>query len=156
MSTDPKDSDLMQYYVYSPLPRQAYYTDLEYDSIKCLDMVERGAAVWNLRWLTYPSIDKLPGAGKDWYLYHLATPAMCGALVDDVNMYDTLYHKLSEHPAKFAAWFAKEDHTGWACYKEGGGAKWVATVLERADQAAQRIASAIRVDGNVILVKFGK
>jgi len=146
---------MMQHCTYSPLPREAYFTPLEFDSIKVLDHVERGEAVWNLRWLTYPGIDKLPGAGKDWYLYHLATPAMCGALVDDVNMYDTLYHKLSEHPAKFAAWFAKEDHRDWACYKEGGGDAWVATVLERANEASVRMSNLVKFEGNVVSVRFG-
>lgn len=145
----------MQHCLYSPLPREAYHTDLNMDSIRCLSLIERGDAVWNLMWLTYPTLDNVPGTGKDWWKHHLAKPDMCGALVEDVNSYDTLCEKLSGHPAKFAAWFAKEDHSAWACYKAGGD-KWVATVTERANQAAMRMGSNIRVDGNVIQVKFGK
>jgi hypothetical protein len=61
---------------------------------------------------------------------------------------------LHEHPAKFAAWFAKEDHSAWSTYKFGGE-NWVSTVLARADEAAIRLASNVKIEGNVVRVKFG-
>ena len=61
---------------------------------------------------------------------------------------------LHEHPAKFAAWFAKEDHSAWAIYNVGGSG-WAATVLARAEEAAVRLASNVKIEGNVVQVKFG-
>lgn len=146
----------MQPCLYSPLPRDAYVIkDLPRCTVSTTYNINRGDTIWNLMWLSYPMLDKLPGAGPDWHLVFKTEPGLFPAIVTDVSIYDTLHEMLHEHPAKFAAWFAKEDHSAWATFGVGGS-EWVATVTERANQAAIRIASATRVDSNVIQVKFGK
>ena len=146
----------MQPCLYSPLPVDSYIIPgLERTAVSTTKAINRGDTIWNMMWLSYPMLDKLPGAGKDWHLVYKSEPGLFAAIVSDVSIYDDLHLMLHEHPAKFAAWFAKEDHSAWATYGVGGS-EWVATVTERANQAAMRIASTTRVDGNVIQVKFGK
>ena len=145
----------MQPCLYSPLPRDAYVIkDLPRCAVSVTNHINRGDTIWNLMWLSYPMLDKLPGAGPDWHLVYKTEPGLFPAIVTDVSLYDTLHGMLHEHPAKFAAWFAKENHSAWATYKFGG-ANWVSTVLARADEAAVRLASNVKIEGNVVLVKFG-
>ena len=141
--------------LYSPLPRDAYVIkDLPRCAVSVTNHINRGDTVWNLMWLSYPMLDKLPGAGPDWHLVYKTEPGLFPAIVTDVSLYDTLHGMLHEHPAKFAAWFAKEDHSAWAIYNVGGSS-WVATVLARAEEAAVRLASQVEIQGNVVRVKFG-
>ena len=146
----------MQPCLYSPLPPDAYAPcDVEVNTITTLKKMERGDAIWNLMWLSYPSLDKMPGAGKDWHMVHTPNPQLTGAFSTDVNIYDDLNDMLLQHPAKFAAWFAKEDHKAWAAYKVGGDA-WVSTVLARAEDASVRLSSQVKIEGNVVQVRFGR
>ena len=141
--------------LYSPLPRDAYVIkDLPRCAVSVTNHINRGDTIWNLMWLSYPMLDKLPGAGADWHLVYKTEPGLFPAIVTDVSLYDTLHEMLHEHPAKFAAWFAKEDHSAWAIYNVGGSS-WVATVLARAEEAAVRLASQVEIQGNVVRVKFG-
>ncbi len=141
--------------LYSPLPRDAYVIkDLPRCAVSVTNHINRGDTIWNLMWLSYPMLDKLPGAGADWHLVYKTEPGLFPAIVTDVSLYDTLHGMLHEHPAKFAAWFAKEDHSAWAIYNVGGSS-WVATVLARAEEAAVRLASQVEIQGNVVRVKFG-
>ena len=111
----------MQPCLYSPLPRDAYVIkDLPRCAVSVTNHINRGDTVWNLMWLSYPMLDKLPGAGPDWHLVYKTEPGLFPAIVTDVSLYDTLHEMLHEHPAKFAAWFAKEDHSAWAIYNVGG------------------------------------
>ena len=145
----------MQPCLYSPLPRDAYVIkDLPRCAVSVTNHINRGDTIWNLMWLSYPMLDKLPGAGADWHLVYKTEPGLFPAIVTDVSLYDTLHGMLHEHPAKFAAWFAKEDHSAWAIYNVGGSS-WVATVLARAEEAAVRLASQVEIQGNVVRVKFG-
>lgn len=145
----------MQVCLYSPLPVESYFIKaLPNDTIRISQLMEEGEALWNLMWLSHPALDALPGAGDKWYDKYVAKPGLFPACVLDVNEYETLNAMLREHPAKFAAWFAKEDHKPWHTYAVGGD-EWVTTVLARADEAALRIAGNVVVDGNVVRVKFG-
>ena len=141
--------------LYSPLPRDAYVIkDLPRCAVSVTNHINRGDTIWNMMWLSYPMLDKLPGAGPDWHLVYKSEPGLFTSIVTDVSLYDTLHEMLYEHPAKFAAWFAKEDHSAWAIYNVGGSS-WVATVLARAEEAAVRLASQVEIQGNVVRVKFG-
>ena len=141
--------------LYSPLPRDAYVIkSLERCAVSVTNHINRGDTIWNLMWLSYPMLDKLPGAGPDWHLVYKTEPGLFPAIVTDVSLYDTLHEMLHEHPAKFAAWFAKEDHSAWSTYIFGGD-QWVSTVLARADEASVRLASQVEIKGNVGRVKFG-
>ena len=145
----------MQACLYSPLPIESYFIKaLPNDVVRTSQCLEEKEAIWNLMWLSNPTLDTLPGAGADWHVKFDQKPGLAPACVMDVNEYETLARMLKEHPAKFAAWFAKEDHKAWHCYKFGG-ASWVATVLSRADEAATRFAANVKIEGNVVRVKFG-
>jgi hypothetical protein len=145
----------MQPCLYSPLPVDSYIIPgLERTAVSTTKVIARGATIWNMMWLSYPMLDKIPGAGKDWHLVYKSNPELFAAIVSDVNIYDDLHFMLHQHPAKFAAWFAKEDHSAWVTYKVGG-AGWVAMVLARAEEAAVRLASQVEIQGNVVRVKFG-
>lgn len=145
----------MQPCLYPPLPRDAYVIkDLPRCAVSVTNHINRGDTIWNMMWLSYPMLDKIPNAGKDWHLVYKSNPELFAAIVSDVSIYDDLHFMLHQHPAKFAAWFAKEDHSAWATYGVDG-AGWVATVLARAEEAAVRLASNVKVEGNVVRVKFG-
>lgn len=141
--------------LYSPLPRDAYVIKgLPRCAVSVTNHINRGDTIWNMMWLSYPMLDKIPNAGKDWHLVYKSNPELFAAIVSDVSIYDDLHFMLHQHPAKFAAWFAKENHSAWATYGVDG-AGWVATVLARAEEAAVRLASNVKVEGNVVRVKFG-
>ena len=145
----------MQHCVYSPLPIESYFIKARStDAVRTTAQLENGLQIWNLMWLSHPPLDTLPGAGANWYEGYMADPDLYGAIARDVNTYDALREKLDDHPAIFAAWFAKEYHQVFECYKVKGQA-WVDTVLERAKKAADALADNIKVDGNVVTVKFG-
>lgn len=145
----------MQHCTYSPLPVDSYIIPgLERTAVSTTKVIARGATIWNMMWLSYPMLDKIPNAGKDWHLVYKSNPELFAAIVSDVSIYDDLHFMLHQHPTKFAAWFAKEDHSAWATYGVDG-AGWVATVLARAEEAAVRLASNVKVEGNVVRVKFG-
>ena len=93
---------------------------LERTAVSTTKVIARGATIWNMMWLSYPMLDKIPGAGSDWHLVYKSSPELFAAIVSDVNIYDDLHLMLHEHPAKFAAWFAKEDHSAWAICNVGG------------------------------------
>ena len=139
---------------YSPLPIESYFINaLPMCSQRTILNTSEPEALWNMVWLSFPLLDNLPGSGARWYEKYKSDPDVYRAASMDVLNYDYLAEMLKEHPAKFAAWFAKQDHKSWACYENGGGA-WVATVLERAAQSATNLASNVKIEGNVVRVKF--
>ena len=145
----------MQICLYAPRPVESYHlAGRDSDAIRTIIKFDEGPAIWNLLWMSYPKLDKIPGSGLNWTKVYIASPDLFSAAIHDVNEYETLAQMLKEHPAKFAKWFAKEDVKSWHLYGVGG-AEWAATVLSRAEEAAARIAGNGVVEGNVGRVKFG-
>jgi hypothetical protein len=141
--------------LYSPLPVKSYYLQgRDNDAVRTIINFDEGPSIWNLLWLSYPKLDNIPGSGLNWTRVYISSPDLFSAAIHDVNEYATLAQMLKEHPAKFAKWFAKEDHKAWHCYAIGGE-DWVSTVLARAQEAVNRVWGNVKVEGNVIRVQFG-
>jgi hypothetical protein len=99
-------------------------------------------ALWNLFWLSTPTIDALPIHGKTakWFKHYLPTPGACRAITADAIADEALYRKLQLHPTRFLAFFEREDHSIYDCYNALGGDVWVQNVITRAESAALRMA----------------
>ena len=137
----------MHPYCYSPIPIENY-------RIKALEACEASFIIsqgpkiagplWNLFWLSVPSIDKLAehASSERWFLHYRATDKALLALRREVRNDPVLELKLNLHPNRFLEWFKREDHEGCydSAYFELGGQEWVETVKRRAAEAAQRIA----------------
>lgn len=141
---------------YSPLPIESYCLDAEgMASVRSVADLSLAPAVWNLTWLSIPTLDNLPGAGKEWHKVYLAPVELQGAIVTDVYEDEVLYRKLCMSPVVFLDWWRREDHTIYDAY-EVGGKDWVDTVTRRAELTVARMSNILGIKDNVIAVKFGR
>lgn len=143
--------------VYSPLPAEMYKAPtVDYCEVRSILQIEtHSAAVWNLFWLSTPSIDRMPGAGTTWFRHHQPDPKAAAAITADVLFDEPLLRKLCMHPSSFYEWFERQDHSIFDTYYVLGEG-WIDTVLTRAAQAISRIAADGSVrEGNVIYHRFG-
>lgn len=103
---------------------------------------ERSIAVWNLMWLSLPSVDALPVHGRTpaWFKHYQPTPGAARAITADAIADEALFRKLQLHPTRFIAFFERENHGIYDCYETLGGEVWVKTVIERAEASARRMA----------------
>lgn len=134
----------MNNYCYSPLPPEEYKL-ISLPRCEVGEIIKLGGkestAVWNLFWLSMPSLDPLPVYGKTarWALHYAPTPGAVGAITADAIADEALFRKLLLHPTRFAQFFEREDHSIYDTY-EVLGDEWVETVLSRAAAAASRMA----------------
>lgn len=145
-------------YRYSPRPIIDYKLyGIKTDEVSVIMGGDRREAVWNLFWLSLPTLDTVPGAGAEWWRKHSPIVGALSSIVSDVTEDEVLYRKLMMHPFTFAEWFEREDHTIYDTYVALGGSAWPTTVLKRAEDAAARMTledPPVRVQGNVITVNF--
>lgn len=152
----------MTKYRYSPLQMSEYMLGgMEHCEVRAmskLDNEDQSLAAWNLFWLSVPDIDKVVGAGQDWWRVYKPHPDACSTVITDVIEDEPLFRKLLMRPDIFLAWFERErDKTIFDCYAQFGGPLWVETVTRRANIAIAHLASLVPVvDGNVHYVKFGR
>lgn len=156
-----KESTVTHEYNYSPRPIGDYL--IHGLSGRCeagaISSMEKGQAIWNLFWMSVPTLDRLPGAGPRWAMHYQSVPDVAASIAVDVTLDEVLYRKLLMHPSAFVAWFEREDHTIYDVHALMGGQVWVDRVLERAREAARRMASevpALRAEGNIVYAIFGK
>ncbi len=145
-------------YLYSPLPLSNYrLPNLPSCEASVIAREARSLQVWNLFWLSNPTIDLVPKYGADWWKHYHPVIGGLSAIITDVREDECLFRKLSMHPDAFSVWFEREDHTIYDAYDVLGGEAWVANVMSRADLAAARMAvenPPVEVKGNVIRVNF--
>lgn len=119
---------------------------------------DQATPVWNLAWLSLPSLDALPVHGKtpNWFKHYVPTAGASRAIIADAIADDVMFRKLVMHPSRFLAWFERENHGIYDCYEALGGDKWVMTVLERATLSAKRMAEELpeSVRNNVYYAAF--
>lgn len=145
-------------YRYSPRPILDYkLVGIPTDEISVILGGERREAVWNLFWLSLPTLDNVPDAGHDWWRKHSPIVGALGSIIADVTEDEVLYRKLLMHPFTFCEWFEREDHTIYDTYVALDGDAWVTSVLKRAEASAARMTvedPPVRIQGNVITVNF--
>ena len=139
---------------YSPNPIEDYFlADLPVCCHRVVSEHELSEALWNLLWLSNPTVDTLPGSGKKWYVGYSAVEGFMAASMTDLYADADLYHALMRSPKDFLNYWRNMKHDEYDMYAVGGD-KWVATVTERAEEAMLRLMPV--VSGNVIAVKFGR
>jgi hypothetical protein len=131
-------------YRFSPLPIEEYrITSLEQCEVGSImaRSPEHRLAMWNLWWLSLPSVDALPVWGKSplWFNHYRPTPGAMRAIAVDALGDDQTFEALLMPPARFIQFFREDDKSIYDCYTALNGMDWVATVLNRAAAAAQRI-----------------
>lgn len=144
---------------YSPLPLEDYHlTGVEPDFVDGLQQHVDWLPMWNLFWLSNPTLDSIPGSGAAWWRTYRTITGGLQAVLDDVTEDRPLRDHLMLQPRAFAAWFrAEKDHSIFDAYYVFGGEDWVKNVLERADAAADRLNETgprVLVAGNVFNVDF--
>lgn len=148
----------MTNHCYSPLPSERYRLEgMPQDEITTLREHGREDAIWNMFWLSVPSLDNIPGAGKNWTKVYTPVPGALGSIISDVSGDEPLYRKVLMHPYAFMSFFERQDHSIFDTYAQLGGQRWVDTVMERAELAGARLTlrnPAVTVDGNVLKVDF--
>lgn len=148
-------------YQYSPLEpgRYSCHGYEGRDDVSVITGLARGAAIWNLFWLSNPNIDRVPELGRRWRKGYQHQVGLSEAVIADaINIeHEPLIWKLTMHPDSFMDFFQRQDHTTFRLYHRGGQA-WVDTVMARAEESAIRITSEqikregppIEVMGNVL------
>jgi hypothetical protein len=141
---------------YSPLPLQSYrLTGVANDHVTMVLSTPYPDPIWNLIWMSLPTIDLVVG-NKDWSKSFHYPPGALAALAKDVIEDEVLRAKLTRPPLDFANWFSSEDHSIFDTYPILGPA-WPATVVARAHVAHANLESIKpQVQGNVIRVQFGR
>ena len=141
----------MEPYCYSPLPIEEYriisMPICEASAIMQLGDTDT-QSVWNLFWLSIPAVDVLPvyGKKKSWFKHYAVVDGAMRAIVADAVADEALARKLRMHPSRFIEFFEREDHSIHDCYEALGGARWVRTVLERAERARRRMSGVVLPD----------
>jgi hypothetical protein len=128
---------------YSPLQpaSYSYLTGAAVCEVKQMLVQPHGAQIWNLFWLSTPTIDLVPQAdpGK-WFEVYQPSARRTTAVVRDALDDEALLRKLAMHPTRFLEWFDSiDDHSIFDCYDALNGDDWVQTVIMRAAGAAARI-----------------
>lgn len=150
--------------VYSPLPIDSYSLEgVNNDivgAIKGLTPELPGlptpTAVWNLFWLSEPSLDHLPGSGPRWHQFYRVRPGSIVSVYKDVTDDHVLQRKLLMSPLSFTDWFARRNPVAYRCNVVFPN--WHSTVLSRANQALERRLQShpvVEVRDNVLVVNFG-
>ena len=139
---------------YSPNPIEDYFlVDLPVCSHRVVSEHELSEALWNLLWLSNPTIDTLPGSGRKWYVGYSAVEGFMAAALDDLYADADLYNALMRSPKDFLNYWRKLELPEYEIYKLGGD-KMVAVITERAEEAMLRLMPV--VSGNVVRVQFGR
>ena len=135
---------------YSPLPIQSYF--LQGADHCVMRVIERQSmfseATWNLYYLSMPSLDLVPGAGKNWYKVYKTDGLLVNNLLSYISLDANLHDHLLQHPAKFVAWFKRSRYIDL-------DPKWAEVVIARAEEVALRLSRVVRQNGNLIEVRFG-
>lgn len=129
-------------HVYSPLPINDYrLIGLEVDETLVIQKSQAPLPLWNLFWLSNPTLDIVPNLKEKWWKAYKPNTHLLSGLIRDVYTNPTLCSKLIGHPVVFSTWFEYTPHRGYHAYDVAGGQRWVDQVLIRADVAARRINS---------------
>lgn len=134
---------------YSPAPIEDYViTSLPHCEARAISEQdeEHALPLWNLFWLSVPALDALltHGRKRDWNIYYSPVPNAMKHIVADVYGDfgdEVLRRSLVMPPSRFLDWFISENHSMYETYTALGGPKWVRNVLDRAEQAAIRMAA---------------
>lgn len=139
---------------YSPNPIEDYFiVDLPICSHRMVSEHELSESLWNMLWLSNPTIDTLPGSGKKWFMGYKSVEGFMAAAIADLYADEGLYNALMRSPKDFLNYWRNLELTEYDMYAVGGDT-WVATVTERAEEAMLRLMPV--VEGNVVTVKFRK
>ena len=151
----------MKSFVYSPHPAERYRVPVpEACSVRAIAELPHPVALWNMLWLSVPSVDHLlaPIQGEEWIKWNRGVALSLPPLIRDVVEDDELALMLTRQPDEFIAWFQSQDQTIFDAH-DALGDIWVETVLDRAEQAARRLLKprqVVRMVDNVLHFDFGR
>lgn len=147
---------------YAPLRRQMYeLPDLPTCEVSEIGKLDFGSVpVWNLFWLSVPTIDTVPGSGHDWWRHYSPINDAAKCITADVLGDEVLHRKLMMHPVAFIAWFQREDLSIYDTCDVFGEANWRETVLHRASTVVDRLRMmadpVLSNSKNVVYANFGR
>ncbi len=96
-----------------------------------------GNAIWNLYWMSNPTVDSLVEFDPaSWFLHYDIVPDLGQAIQADVQGDVVLLRHLHLSPLKFLTWWNRQDHSIYDTY-DVIGETWPATVQRRAFEAAK-------------------
>ena len=126
-------------YLYSPYPAESYRM---LEGAKCevgwIQEAQYPLALWNLFWLSNPSVDRVLDRSRPWWLSYRPQAGLLKALVEDLHRDSTrMVNRLEGHPLAFRVWFDEQPHEAMSLWQLGGQ-EWVDAVVDRADEAAAR------------------
>lgn len=99
-------------------------------------------AVWNMVWLSNPTVDSLVEFDPlTWFLHYEFIDGLGQSVIADVTGDVVLLRHLHLPPLQFLSWWNKQDHTIYDTY-DVVGPDWPATVKARALAAAKHHYSA--------------
>lgn len=126
-------------YRYSPHPIKAYFIPgVERCEIREIAKQTYAVELWNLFWLSVPSVDSLVGASpRGYWRNYISSPELVGAIFSDC-LDEKMMQMLAKPPASFHSWWCNEiDYTIYDTWEKSGPG-WVETVADRSDEAALR------------------
>jgi hypothetical protein len=121
--------------------------------VRVLQQLCQPVPIWNAFWLSNPTIDTVPEAGSKWWKHYRPVERLLSAIVHDAGEDPRMVDTLTKHPLAFIEWFEQQPHRDFHTYEAAGGEAWVATVLRRATEAADRmiLANPFKVSGKVLI-----
>lgn len=125
---------------YSPHPIESYFIPgADVCEFRQIAKSEHSVEIWNLLWLSLPSVDSLPGSSpKGYWRNFISVPDLLVAVIADAISDEKLRQMLSLSPAIFHSWWcAESDYTIYDTWHVAGPA-WVEGVADRSDAAAVR------------------
>lgn len=128
----------MKGYRYSNFPMEAYKLPIQRDEVDVIGMFEEAQRlpIWNLFWLSNPTIDAVPGSGSRWHRHYAPLPGLLVSVFQDVLDRSDLMGAVTSHPSQFMVWFCGQNAAEFRTYDIAGRVKWMDNVLERSQKAA--------------------
>jgi len=143
---------------YSHHPIPAYHLDgVAQDEVSVIQGLTDSIPVWNLFWLSSPTIDLVPTTGKRWFKHYSPVQGLLVAVMRDVAADVVTMRKLMMHPLAFAEWFERQEPANFRTSQASGRDDWAALVLQRCKEASDRMLETnppVTITGNVISVNF--
>lgn len=127
-------------HIYSPHPIDTYFIPgADVCEFRQIAKSPWAAEIWNLLWLSLPTVDSLPGSTATGYWRRYSSwPEIIKSVVADATQDEVFRDMLTKPPAVFHAWFCAEaDYTIYDTW-DVCGPTWVEHVADRSDEASLR------------------
>lgn len=124
--------------IYSPHHPTAYRLHcLKRDEFTVMAEHAHGPAIWNMYWMSNPTVDVLVKPQDGFPLDFHSVPDLSAAIIGDVIEHHELLRRLHMSPLQFLSWWNRIDPSVYEAY-DAVGPHWPALVRNRAHEAATR------------------